>query len=46
MEHSFQNLVTTFQSTISGWGYYCDFEKIQENAFSIKIQLSLLNSLL
>lgn len=46
MEQSFKDLMLNFQSTISWWEYYCDFRKIEENAFTIKIQLSLLNSLL
>lgn len=46
MTHTFSDLTSTFQSTISWWDYYCDFDKIQKNAFAIKQQLSLLNSLL
>jgi type II restriction enzyme len=46
MSHCFEELTSTFQSTISWWSYYCDFDKIEKNAFNIKIQLNILNSLL
>lgn len=43
---NFDNLKNSFTSTIFSWDYFCDFEKIRQNAFSIKIQLNILNSLL
>ena len=46
MKQTFWELISTFQSTISWWDFYCDFKKIEKNAFAIKQQLSLLNSLL
>ena len=46
MKQTFWELISTFQSTISWRDFYCDFEKIEKNAFAIKQQLSLLNSLL
>ncbi|MCK9467433.1 MAG: type II restriction endonuclease [Candidatus Absconditabacterales bacterium] len=46
MDNNFQVLISSFQSTIFTRNFYCDFEKIRQNAFSIKIQLNILNSLL
>lgn len=46
MEASFEELISTFQPTIFTWNFYCDFNKIIENTFSIKVQLNILNSLL
>lgn len=43
---TFQNLISTFTSTIFTWDYYSDFEKIKRNTFKIKIFLNILNSLL
>lgn len=46
MNPDFENLISTFQSTISDRDFYCDFEKIKKNSFSVKIKLNILNSLL
>ena len=43
---NFQTLNQTFQPSIFYWDYFCDFKKIKENSFNIKIQLNILNSLL
>lgn len=43
---SFQSLTSSFTPTIFTWSFYCDFIKVEKNAFEIKIQLSLLNSLI
>lgn len=43
---SFQSLTSTFTPTIFTWGFYSDFQKIHKNAFGVKIQLGILNSLL
>lgn len=42
----FEELISTFTPTIFTWGFYSDFQKIHKNAFSVKIQLGILNSLL
>lgn len=46
METDFNTLISTFQPTIFSRGFYCDFKKIREKAFTVKVQLSILNSLL
>lgn len=43
---AFQSLTSTFTPTIFTWGFYSDFQKIHKNAFGVKIQLGILNSLL
>jgi type II restriction enzyme len=43
---NFQNLTSTFTPTIFTWDFYSDFQKIGKNAFNIKVQLNILNSLL
>ncbi|MBT3727279.1 hypothetical protein HOG21_06560 [bacterium] len=43
---NFKNLIQTLQPTIFSWDYFCNFEKIKENSFNIKVQLNILNSLL
>ena len=42
---NFELLKNSFAPTIFSWDYFCDFEKIKNNSFSIKIQLNILNSL-
>jgi len=42
----FLSLTTSFTPTIFTWGFYSDFQKIHKNAFNVKIQLGILNSLL
>lgn len=44
--YTFQTLTSTFTPTIFTWDFYSDFHKISKNAFNIKIQLNILNSLL
>lgn len=43
---SFYSLTSTFTPTISTWQFYCDFAKVEKNAFSLKLQLNILNTLL
>jgi type II restriction enzyme len=43
---TFQNLTSSFTPTIFTWSFYCDFVKIQRNAFSVRVQLSILGSLI
>ena len=42
----FQTLISTLQLSIFTWSYFCNFGKIKENSFKIKVQLNILNSLL
>lgn len=35
----------TFRDSINGYNYYTDFEKVYENAASLKIEINILNSL-
>lgn len=43
---TFQYLTSTFTPTIFTWDFYCDFPKIKNNTFKIKVSLNILNSLL
>lgn len=43
---NFQTLTSSFTPTIFSWDYYCDFTKIKNNTFKIKVALNILNSLL
>ena len=43
---NFNTLISTFQPTIFTWSYYCDFQKIINHSFKVRVILSLLNSLL
>lgn len=43
---TFQSLTSTFTPTIFTWDFYCDFPKIKNNTFKIKVSLNILNSLL
>ncbi len=43
---TFQTLTSTFTPTIFTWDFYCDFHKIKNNTFKIKVSLNILNSLL
>lgn len=43
---NFQNLIQTLQLSIFSWDYFCDFNKIKNNTFKVKIQLNILNSLI
>ena len=42
---SFAQWLSTFRQSINGYGYYTDFEKVYENAERLKIEISILNSL-
>jgi type II restriction enzyme len=44
--HTFQFLTSTFTPTIFTWDFYCDFNKIKNHTFKIKVSLNILNSLL
>lgn len=35
----------TFRSSINGYGYYTDFDKVYENASKVKVEINILNSL-
>lgn len=43
---TFQSLTSTFTPTIFTWDFYCDFPKIKNNTFNVKVPLNILNSLL
>ncbi len=42
---TFSQWLSTFRQSINGYGYYTDFEKVYENAERLKIEISILNSL-
>lgn len=42
----FQSLTSTFTPTIFTWDFFCDFNKIKNHTFKIKVSLNILNSLL
>ena len=42
---NFSQWFSTFRQSINGYGYYTDFEKVYENAERLKIEISILNSL-
>ena len=46
MKRDFDTWLRKFKRSISGYGYYIDFEKVFENVDSIKIELNILNSLI
>ena len=46
MSRDFNEWLSKFKRSISGYGYYIDFEKVLENVESIKIELNILNSLI
>ena len=43
---NFTEWLSTFRPSINGYGYYTDFEKVYENAERLKIEISILNSLI
>lgn len=43
---TFEILTSTFTPTIFTWNFYCDFLKIKNNTFILKVSLNILNSLL
>jgi len=46
MKRNFKEWLQTFKHSISDYSYYVDFEKIYKNIDKIKIELSILNSLI
>lgn len=44
-KRNFNDWLSTFRETISGWTFYSDFEKAYRNAETVKYELNLLNSL-
>ena len=42
----FEQWFSTFRQSINGYGYYTDFQKVYENAARLKIEISILNSLI
>ena len=42
---NFENWLATFRYSINGYRYYTDFQKVYKNAETLKIEISLLNSL-
>lgn len=42
----FTEWLATFRPSINGYGYYTDFTKVYENAERLKIEISILNSLI
>ena len=46
MKRNFEKWLSTFRSCISDYGYYVDFDKINSNVNSLKIELNILNSLI
>ncbi len=45
MTRDFKEWLSTFRPCIADYGYYADFDKINNNVDSIKIELNILNSL-
>lgn len=45
MNRTFDTWLRTFRKSINGYGYYTDFEKVYENAAKLKVEISILNSL-
>lgn len=46
MRRDFAEWLAKFRDSISDYGYYVDFEKVYRNVDSIKVELSILNSLI
>ncbi len=46
MKMSFVELRSSFTPTIFTWPFYCDFEKIERNTFSVRVSLSILGNLI
>ena len=42
---NFSQWLSTFRASINGYEYYTDFEKIYEHVEHLKIEISILNSL-
>lgn len=46
MNRNFDEWLSGFRDSIADYGYYIDFEKVNRNVESIKIELNILNSLI
>ena len=46
MAREFTDWLSGFRDSIADYGYYIDFEKVHRNVDSIKVELSILNSLI
>lgn len=46
MERNFNEWLSNFKTSISGYDYYADFKKIHSNVDAIRIELSLMGSLI
>lgn len=46
MSRNFEEWLSNFKFSISGYKYYIDFEKVYRNVENIKIELNILNSLI
>ena len=46
MKRNFNEWLSKFKSSISGYGYYVNFEKIYEKVDKFKVELNILNSLI
>lgn len=46
MKRNFEEWLATFKKSIADWKYYTDFDKVNNNVQSIKVELNLLNSLI
>lgn len=44
-KRDFTTWLSTFRTSINGYGYYTDFQKVYENAEKFKIEINILNSL-
>lgn len=45
-KRNFEQWLSTFRKTISGYDYYVNFEKVYKNAKRLKVEISILNSLI
>ena len=45
-ERIFENWFEDFTTSISGYDYYVDFDKVVNNVENIKVELNILNSLI
>ena len=46
MSRNFEEWLSTFRTSINGYRYYVDFEKVYENAKKLKCEIHLLNTLI
>ena len=45
-DRDFDKWLSKFRTSISGYDYYIDFEKVVRNVEEIKVELNILNSLI